>query len=244
MLMTAEGAGELATDLTMTLDGFTAFEHALPVALNGDVVELLTRSETYYTPTLLVAYGGPWGELYYYQEKNPHDDPRLNRFVPHFMLDRLGRRHPWIAPDEYHFPTVARGAAAVVRHGGHVALGAHGQLQGLGVHWELWAMAGEGGAAVPGPGQAMTPAEALRSATLAAADKIGLASDLGSIETGKLADLMVVEGDPLADIHNTARVRWVVKNGVLYDAGTMREEWPEDRPLPPFFWRDGTATAP
>ncbi|MBW8873936.1 MAG: PD40 domain-containing protein [Acidobacteria bacterium] len=244
MLMTAEGAGELATDLSMALDGFTAFEHALPVALNDDVVELLTRSETYYTPTLLVAYGGPWGELYYYQEKNPHDDPRLNRFVPHFMLDRLGRRHPWIAPDEYHFPTVARGAAAVVRRGGHVALGAHGQLQGLGVHWELWAMAGEGGAAVPGPGQAMTPAEALRSATLAAADKLGLASDLGSIETGKLADLMIVEGDPLADIHNTARVRWVVKNGVLYDAGTMREEWPENRPLPPFFWRDGAATAP
>ena len=235
MLMTAEGAGELATDLSMALDGFTAFEHALPVALNGDVVELLARSETYYTPTLLVAYGGPWGELYYYQEKNPHDDPRLNRFVPHFMLDRLGRRHPWIAPDEYHFPTVARGAAAVVRRGGHVALGAHGQLQGLGVHWELWAMAGEGGAAVPGAGQAMTPAEALRSATLAAADKLGLASDLGSIETGKLADLMVVEGDPLADVHDTARVRWVVKNGVLYDAGTMREEWPENRPLPPFF---------
>ena len=145
MLLTAEGAGELQTDMTMAMDGFTAWEHALPVALGKDVVDFVAKSTTFYTPTLLVAYGGPWGELYYWQNANPHDDPKLNRFVPHEALDRMARRHPWIWPAEYHFPTVAHGAAEVLRAGGNVSLGAHGQLQGLGPHWEIWAMAGEGG---------------------------------------------------------------------------------------------------
>lgn len=234
MLLTAEGAGELTTDLTMVLDGYTAFEHALPAPLHQDVVDLIAKSGTYYTPTLLVAYGGPWGELYYYQTRNPHDDPKLRRFVPHRMLDGFGRRHPWIALDEYFFPTVARGAAAVVRAGGHVSLGAHGELQGLGAHWELWAMAGEGGdPARP----AMTPMEALRASTIDAADKLGLAPDLGSVEAGKLADLVVLDADPREDIHDSTRIRWVVKNGVVYDGETMKEIWPREGPAPRFFWQ-------
>jgi Tol biopolymer transport system component/imidazolonepropionase-like amidohydrolase len=241
MLLTAEGAGEYQTDLTMALDGYTAFEHSLPVELREDAVQLLARSGTHYTPTLLVSYGGPWGELYFYQQRNPHDDSKLNRFVPHFMLDRLGRRHPWIWPEEYHFPTVAQGAAQVARAGGKVSLGAHGQLQGLGVHWELWAMAGEG---AHGDRKAMTPHEALEAATLAAADKIGFAPDLGSVEVGKRADLMVLDADPLADIHNTEKVSWVVKDGVVYDAASLKELWPGERELPAFFWRDSARSAP
>jgi Tol biopolymer transport system component/imidazolonepropionase-like amidohydrolase len=236
MLLTAEGAGELYTDLTMATDGYTAWEHALPIELRDDAVQLIAKSGTHYTPTLLVAYGGPWGELYYYQTRNPHDDAKLGRFVPHFMLDHLARRHPWIDPSEYFFPTVARGCAAVVRAGGNVSLGAHGQLQGLGPHWELWAMAGEGGK----PGSAMTPMQAIRASTIAAADKIGFAPDLGSIEPGKLADLIVLDANPLDDIHATAKAKWVVKQGVLYDAETLREEWPERRDLPAFFWKPAT----
>jgi len=240
MLLTAEGGGELNTDLTMATDGFTAWEHALPVALGKDTVEFLAKSTTFYTPTLLVAYGGPWGELYYWQTANPHDDPKLNRFVPHESLDRMARRHPWIWPAEYHFPTVAHGAAEVLRAGGNIAFGAHGQLQGLGPHWEVWAMAGEGATQ---KNWAMTPMEALRSATILAAEKIGFAPDLGSIETGKLADFMVLDANPLDDIHNTAKIRWVVKNGEVWDAETMKKLWPTEAPPPKFFWKNDAEKA-
>ncbi|PWT93123.1 MAG: hypothetical protein C5B54_02375, partial [Acidobacteria bacterium] len=241
MLMTAEGAGELWTDLSMVTDGFTAFEHSLPVELHKDVIEFFAKSGTYYTPTLIVGYGGPWAEQYYYQEKNPHDDAKLNRFTPHLFLDPSSRRHVWISLDEYHFPTIAYGAAEVMRAGGNVSLGAHGELQGLGAHWELWAMAGENAKALGLPG-GMTPMETLKACTINAADKIGFAPDLGSIEAGKLADLVILDGNPLENIYNTNTAHWVMKNGYLYDANTMREEWPEQKDLPKFFWQKNSET--
>jgi len=240
MLLTAEGAGEMHTDLTMVLDGFTAFEHSLPVDLQHDVVQFLAKSGTCYTPTLIVSYGGPTAEHFYWQTRNPHDDAKLNRFTPHRSFDPLGRRRMFIPLDEYHFPIVAEGAARVAEAGGCVTVGAHGQLQGLGMHWEMWAQAGDG---LPAGRKAMSPIDTLRAATIVSAQKLGFAPDLGSVEAGKLADLVVLDADPLADIHNTAKVRWVIKNGQLFDAETMRQEWPQQKELPPFFWRERAATS-
>ena len=231
---TMEGAGELHTDVTNYLDGFTGEEHAIPVALFNDMITLVSKAGTTYTPTLLVAYGGPAAELYWYQHRNPHDDERLRRFSPHEELDKWGRRRPWVPDDEFHFPVVAAGAARVARAGGRVGLGAHGQLQGLGAHWEMWSFtAGDG----------MTAMEALRTATWSSAEALGFGKDLGTIEAGKLADLAVIDGDPLADIHLSANVAYTMKNGVLYDAATMDEAWPERRTLAPFFWRAAPSPA-
>ena len=234
MLLTAEGAGELGTDATMALDGYTAFEHSLPVELHEDAVQLFARSGTYYTPTLLVSYGGPFGEQFFWQTRNPHDDPKLRRFVPHFTLDERTRRMLWIDPTEYHFPTIATGVASIAKAGGKVSMGAHGQLQGLGPHWEMWAMGGEGG------GKGLSPHDTLRSATIWGADKIGFAPDLGSIEAGKLADLIVLDANPLDDIHNTTRIRWVVKNGEIYEGENLARTWPAEQALPKMFWVDTT----
>jgi Tol biopolymer transport system component/imidazolonepropionase-like amidohydrolase len=232
MLLTAEGAGETFTDLTMAIDGYTAFEHSLAVELGSDAVRFLAATGTHYTPTLLVSYGGPWGELYFWQTANPHADPKLNRFTPHFVLDNWGRRHPWVEPEEYQFQLVAEGAAAVLRAGGNVSLGAHGQVQGLGPHWELWAMAGENGR-----GKGMTAHEAWRAATERAAEKLGLLPDLGTVEKGKLADLLVLDADPLAEIENSTRIRWVVKNGEVWEAETMKKIWPTELEPPVQTWQ-------
>ncbi len=225
---TMEGAGELHTDLTNMFDGFTGLEHSLPVHIYKDVVTVAARSGTNYTPTLIVSYGGPTAEYYFYQHANPHDDARLRRFTPHEMLDGLGRRRIFYPEEEFHFPTVANGAARVARAGGRVSLGAHGQLQGLGTHWEMWAFT---------VGDGMTPMEALRTATWSGAEALGFGKDLGSLESGKLADLVVIDGDPLADIRQSQKVAYTMKDGVLYDASSMDEVWPEKKALGPFFWQ-------
>jgi Tol biopolymer transport system component/imidazolonepropionase-like amidohydrolase len=224
---TMEGAGELHTDITNLLDGYTGLEHSLPVPVYRDVVTLAARSGTAYTPTLLVSYGGPAAELYWYERANPHDDARLRRFTPHEALDTFGRRRPHYPEDDYHFPAVAEGAARIAREGGRVCLGAHGQLQGLGAHWEMWSFARGG----------MTPLEALRTATWSGAEALGFGNDLGSIEPGKLADLVVIDGDPLSDIRISSRVAYTMKDGVLYNAATMDQVWPEKRALGRFFWQ-------
>lgn len=223
--LTSEGAADMVLDLTMVLDGYNAVEHSLPIAIHDDVIQLVARAGTHYTPTLVVAYGGPSVELYFHNQGDYHDDPKLRRFTPEAQLDRW-RRYQRIPDDEWHFKTIAEGAAAIARAGGMVTLGAHGQLQGLGTLWELYGLA-MGGTA---------PMEVLRQSTLTGAEKIGLARDLGSLEVGKLADLLVLDADPLADLRHLERLRYVMKNGLLYDAASMTQVWPTWQPLQRFFW--------
>jgi Tol biopolymer transport system component/imidazolonepropionase-like amidohydrolase len=223
MLVVPEGGSMLQQNISMILDGHTGIEHAIPVApLRKDVVTLLARSGTGYTPTLIVGYGGLWGENYWYQESDVFANERLRRFMPPAQLDARARRRIMAPADEFYHIALARTAADVVRAGGSVQLGAHGQLQGLGAHWELWMLA-QGG---------LTPLEALRAATLAGARYLGLDRTLGSIEPGKLADLVVLDENPLDDIRNSETISMVMKNGLLYDAD-LNQVWPDPAARPP-----------
>jgi len=229
MMRTTEGGLDLKMDLTHVLDGFSGNEHALPIVpLYDDVVELVAQSGIGYTPTLLVTYGGPFGENFFYTSENVHDDAKLNRFTPHEVIDAKSLRVQWFHEQEYAHPAVAAQAAKVVRAGGRVGVGAHGQLQGLGYHWEMWALASGG----------LTPLETLRAATLHGAEIIGLADDLGSIETGKLADLVLLASNPLENIRNTNTVSLVMKNGELFQADDLSQTWPEEKQLDPLWWWD------
>jgi sugar lactone lactonase YvrE len=207
LMVVPEGGGDLENDMTMILDGHTTIEHSLPFApLARDVVTLFSQSRTAYTPTLLVAYGGLAGDRWFHQHFELWKDERLQRHVPQNVVDTLGRVRSVMATDpaDWHHLQVAASARDIERAGGRVNLGGHGQMQGLGPHWEMWTFVQAG----------MTPLEAIRVATLNPARTLGLDQDLGSLEPGKLADFVVLDKNPLEDIHNSESVALVVKNGV------------------------------
>lgn len=213
MMVFPEGGGDLEMNMGMVLDGHTTIEHALPMTpLYQDVVQLFARSGTTYTPTLLVAYGGISGENWFYQHYEVWNDPRLTQYTPQGVLDSRARVRDIMATDQdWHHIKVATSAKRVVDAGGTVNLGGHGQLQGLGPHWELWAFV-QGG---------MTPLQALHVATLGPARTLGMDKDLGSLEVGKLADFVVMDKNPLERIENTDSISLVVKNGVSYDTRSL-----------------------
>ncbi len=227
LMPTTEGALDMKLDMTHAIDGFSGNEHNFPVVdLHEDTVQLVAGSGMSYTPTLLVAYGGPWGENYFYSRESPHDDAKLRRFTPLPVLAARTLRRQWFHEREYHFSRVAAQAAKIIRAGGRVGVGAHGQLQGLGYHWELWALASGG----------LSNQEALTAATRHGAEIIGVAQDVGTLSAGKLADLVVLNSDPLADIRNTADLALVVKGGEVFEAATLDKIWPEQAKLPAQWW--------
>lgn len=240
LMPTTEGGLDFKLELTHALDGYPGIEHSLPIApIFDDVVELFKASQTTNSPTLLVSYGGPFGENYFYSHEQVHENAKLRRFMPHASLDaRTRRRGPgaggspgqagWFLDEEYVFPRHAQFVKKMLEDSARVAVGSHGQLQGLGYHWELWAMAFGG----------LSNHDALRAATIYGAEAIGMGKDLGSIEAGKLADILVLDADPLEDLRNSVQIRYVMKNGRLYEAETLNEIWPRERPLPAPYWRD------
>ena len=228
LMPTTEGALDQMLVMTHIIDGFSGNEHNYPVfPLYDDVVRLAAESGTANTPTLVVAYGGPFGQNWFHSLESPRDSEKLKRFTPQREIDRTTRRGSWFAPDEYTHPRIAESAARIHRAGGRIGVGGHGELQGLAFHWEMWLIASGG----------WTPWEVLTAATRHGAEIIGIQADVGTVEVGKLADMVVLEEDPLADIRHTDTLSHVVKNGEVYDADTLDRLLPEPKPLPrQWFW--------
>ncbi len=225
---TTEGALDMKLNISQMIDGYSGHEHSLPLQpIYKDVVEFVAQTQTFYTPTILVAYGGPWAENYFFQNTDVLNNKRLGRYIPKELINGMMRRRgQWFRAEEYSFKQIAAGAADIVKAGGRAGIGGHGQMQGLGVHWEIWAMQSGG----------MSTMDTLRVATIFGAEAIGLDKDLGSIETGKLADLVIMDRNPLTDIRNTDSISHVMKNGELYEAETLNQIWPAQKPLAPQYW--------
>ncbi|HWE45660.1 MAG TPA: amidohydrolase family protein [Caulobacteraceae bacterium] len=224
---TTEGALDMKLDLTQIIDGLAGNEHAMSATpISKDVIELFVQTRTSYTSTLQITQGGPVGMNFFIARDHPRDDPKVATFYPPAARDKLLGRADWYDPKDYSFPQVAAGAAAIQRGGGIVGVGSHGNVPGLGYHWEMQALASGG----------MTPAEVLHAATIGSAEDIGRKSTLGSLEPGKYADLLILDRNPLDDIRNAESVDQVMKGGRLYDAATLNEVWPVQKPAPkPWF---------
>ena len=228
LLPTLEGGLDFKKNLTEAMDGYAGTEHTLPIApLYRDVLQLYAHSGTTWTPTLIVQYGGPWAENYWFETTDVVGDAKLNHFTPRDVVERKALRRPgWWAPSQWSFQLFAEQAAKMVAAGGRVGMGSHGQLQGLGAQWEILNIASGG----------MPRYDVLRVATIFGAEAIGHDKDLGSLEAGKLADLQVLDENPLDDIKNTNTIRYVMKNGRMYDASTLNEIWPRQKQLAKLWW--------
>jgi len=233
----AEGNGENKPGVTEIIDGYTTHQHYFTIPFYRDIVELMTQSGIGYVPTLLITHGAQGAEDFYYAyaEEPVTDNPKLRLFTPHPFLDRETRRREepwqrWMVKEEYIFPRLAKSAGDMLRAGGKVGVGAHGQRQGIGFHWEMWSLA-----------TGMSNHDVLRAATLMGTEICGLDRDLGSLEIGKLADIVVLDKDPLENIRNTTSIRYVIKNGVVYKGDTLTEIWPQYRERS---WLEGWYTDP
>ncbi|CAN5694418.1 amidohydrolase family protein [soil metagenome] len=230
LMVTAEG-GDLFYNLGMIMDGQTAWEHTMSEApLYEDITRFLGAARAVYSNPFIVSGLGPWNIDYFFGESDVWEHPLQQRFIPWRMTAGHLRRRTLRPDTDYSFPLVAEGLADIIAHGGYGAIGSHGEHHGPGPHWEVW-MAASG----------LGELGALEVATRHGAHFLGAEADLGTLEVGKLADLIVLNANPLDNIRNTMDLRWVMKGGTLYESATLDEIWPEARSFGPYYWLDEDA---
>lgn len=214
--MTNEG-DDSRNELLMMRDGSTGVEHAYGWGnVYQDVIQFVAKSGTWHTPTLQGTTGGEAAEDYYRDLYAKHPDDKLARFWPtDFYSDLMKSKRDKkdsVSPDFVYTSSIE---GKIFKQGGHIGLGSHGDDPGIGSQWELWALQSGG----------LTNLEALKEATISGAEALGLQQDLGSIEPGKIADLIILDKNPLEDIHNTTSISYVMKDGILYD-NSLNTVWP------------------
>jgi hypothetical protein len=225
MMVTAEGE-HLDQVLSYVMDGQTGWEHLLSYTpIYSDVAKFIGAAHAFYSSTMVGAGPGIWSEEFFYQESELWMDEKLQRWEPWQYLVPHTRRRMMRPVTDYNFPIVSQGVADVVAAGGYAPMGQHSRQNALSAHWEVRMLA-----------EGLGAHGALEAASAHGAKYLGAWQDIGSIEVGKLADLIVTNANPLVNIRNTEDMRYVMKGGVLYDASTLDEVWPRRRPFGPYPW--------
>jgi imidazolonepropionase-like amidohydrolase len=227
LMVVPEGGGKLYQNMSMISDGHTTLEHSLNIATGyDDLTQYWSQTDMAYNPTLVVAYGGLEGEKYWYDRTNVWENTRLMRYAPRYIVEPRSIRRATAPDDHYNHIKVASYAKTLRDAGVRVLIGAHGQREGLAAHWEMW-MLNQGG---------FTPWEALRSGSYDPAVALGMDNDLGSIEVGKLADIVITDGDVLNDIRRSELISHTMINGRLYDVSDMSETVSGKSTVEPLFF--------
>lgn len=228
MEVVPEGGSTFFTNMSMIADGHTGIEHNIPVLpVYKDVNTFWGASKTGYTPTLIVSYGSQSGENYWYDRTNVWENEHLLNFTPKSIVDERSRRRTTSEYGDYGHIEVSRAVNELSKAGTKVNLGAHGQLQGLGAHWELWMLA-QGG---------MKPLDCIKAATINGASYLGMDKEIGSLKKGKLADLIVLNANPLDDIRNSEKIMYTMVNGRLFNSETMNEIGNHEVSINKFWWQ-------
>jgi Tol biopolymer transport system component len=235
--MTNEGDHDPILQIGMIKDGSTGVEHNPAWGdVYKDIISFVAKSHSFLTPTLQVAYGTEEGKEYFKYKYWHQTDEKFKRFIIS-DLTRTGPSGNGAESQEAIFnahpaDTLNPGFLAPARidkrllvAGVRLPLGSHGNDEGIGPHNELWALVMGG----------FSNMEALRSGTIVGAEALGVQKDLGSIEVGKIADLVILNKNPLDDIHNSREIKYVMKDGILYDGDTLDTIWPYARKCPE--WR-------
>jgi imidazolonepropionase-like amidohydrolase/Tol biopolymer transport system component len=227
MEVVPEGGSLFNMDITLIQDGDSTLEHNLPVErFYDDVVSFWSQTKTNYTPTLVVTYGGLAGDPYWRQHTDVWKHPLLSKHAPPALLAARNVRRTQAPDEDFVDAASAREAKKLADKGVQVSIGAHGQQAGLGPHWEMWSFVRGG----------WSPIEALRAATIMPATSLGYAKDVGSLEVGKLADLLVLDADPTVDIRNSDKLNRVMLGGRMYDPATLNEVVTGKRVRQPYWW--------
>ena len=207
------GAGGWRRHRLLT-DGYTGFDHpAFAVPVYDDVRQYLARTGTSWTPNFNIVWGTDGGaadaERAFVREvlrRWPDQRAKWDFYYPHRTLDTLPPRRAW---ERTRSSRVAKAAAYLMAGGVKIGISAHNPpaLFTLGEMWHLQ--------------QAGAPrGDILRAGTMIGAEKMGLDRELGSLEKGKVADMLVLRGNPLEDVINIVATRYVLLDGVIYDATT------------------------